>query len=466
MHDLRLKVLRESGKTTSRKARSRPESTRGSTMNSPSASPLPSQYNSPAQSRAGSRYASEEELSDDEFDDSMTTSTMSNGSEVPEEAQGVTWQSLLQDRIAELQDRKRSSVKGRETTISSYLNIIKHHYAGRQIGSSAAEIISSLLRSVRTGGSATEKALALQAIQATLLTSPSEALFDDLDHPLHTACEDEEDSEVKASAVQAMAVATLFAGGSETAAEQFLDFLISIIESDGEAVGAVDSGHVVTAALQAWSFVASQIDDISPQAFEAMEAFVEQLDSTDVEVQTSAGANIALIFEAARDEEEETGETFNLQYDPKRLISRMAEASKPAAKQTSRKDRRHLRKHFASIVTSLEHGKGPGYSTSGRPASNPHTGGSKVEHDREVNEFGYREKLRVGDTVVVVDSWSLLARIETVRNVLGGGFPTHFNDNPTVADLLGNPEMEEVSAAYSSYSRDVGDSKRSKKMRR
>ena len=40
---------------------------------------------------------------------------------------------------------------------------------------------------------------------------------------------------------------------------------------------------------------------------------------------------------------------------------------------------RHLRKHFASIVTSLEHGKGPGYSTSGRPASNPHTGGSKVE---------------------------------------------------------------------------------------
>ncbi|CRK22796.1 hypothetical protein BN1708_017975, partial [Verticillium longisporum] len=80
-----------------------------------------------------------------------------------------------------------------------------------------------------------------------------------------------------------------------------------------------------------------------------MDAFVEQLDSTDVDVQTSAGFNIAFIFEAARDHEEETGEVMNLQYDPKRLISRMAEASKPAAKGTSRKDRRHLRKNFASI---------------------------------------------------------------------------------------------------------------------
>ncbi|CRK43870.1 hypothetical protein BN1723_019334, partial [Verticillium longisporum] len=177
-----------------------------------------------------------------------------------------------------------------------------------------------------------------------------------------------------------------------------------------------------------------------------MDAFVEQLDSTDVDVQTSAGFNIAFIFEAARDHEEETGEVMNLQYDPKRLISRMAEASKPAAKGTSRKDRRHLRKNFASIVTSLEHGKGPGYSTSGRPASNPHTGGSKIEHDGDVQEFGYREKLRVGESIVLIDSWSLMARVDTVRNIVGGGFPAHFNDNPTVADLLNNPDTEEMPA--------------------
>ncbi|ROT35514.1 hypothetical protein SODALDRAFT_363351 [Sodiomyces alkalinus F11] len=456
MRDLRLKVLRESGKTVSRKARSRPESTQGSARNSP--------IGSPAVSRAGSRYASEEEISDDnEYDDSLTCSTLSNGSEfVSDETQASTWESLLQDRIAELQDRKRSNVKGRETTIASYLNLIKQHYAGREIGSSAADILSALMRSVRSGGSSAEKLLALKAVQATLLTCPSEALFEDLYTPLQTACEDEEDSDVKAAAVLAMAMAALFAGGSEAAAEEFLDFLISIVDSDGEAVSAVDSGPVVTAALQSWAFVASQMDDIAAQVYDAMEAFVEQLDSTDVEVQTSAGFNIAFIFEAARDEEEETGEPLRLQYDPKRLVSRMAQISKPAVRQMSRKDRRHLRKHFASIVTSLEHGKGPGYSTSGRPASNPHTGGTKVEHDQEMSEFGYREKLRIGDTVVVVDSWSLLARIETVRNVLGGGFSVHFTDNPTVADLLGSPEMEQSTS--NSHSGETGA--RSKKNRR
>ncbi|KAF3353697.1 hypothetical protein VDGD_00292 [Verticillium dahliae] len=447
MHDLRLKVLRESGKTVSRKSRSRPESTRGSTMNSPSGSPGHSQYNSPAHSRAGSRYASEEEESEEDYDDSMTASTLSNGSEaVFDESQGAVWTQILQDRIVELQDRKRSSVKGRETALVSYLHLLKQHYADRQVGSSSHEIVTALMRSVRSGGSTLEKSLALQALQVTLLTSPSDSLYDDIYQQIETACEDDENAEVKAAAIQAMAVTALYGGGSETAAEELLEFLVGVVESDGESVGAGDNGDVVVAALQSWAFVASQIDDISELVSAAMDAFVEQLDSTDVDVQTSAGFNIAFIFEAARDHEEETGEVMNLQYDPKRLISRMAEASKPAAKGTSRKDRRHLRKNFASIVTSLEHGKGPGYSTSGRPASNPHTGGSKIEHDGDVQEFGYREKLRVGESIVLIDSWSLMARVDTVRNIVGGGFPTHFNDNPTVADLLNNPDTEEMPA--------------------
>ncbi|KAL9946794.1 hypothetical protein D7B24_005110 [Verticillium nonalfalfae] len=447
MHDLRLKVLRESGKTVSRKSRSRPESTRGSTMNSPSGSPGHSQYNSPAHSRAGSRYASEEEESEEDYDDSMTASTLSNGSEaVFDESHGAVWTQILQDRIVELQDRKRSSVKGRETALVSYLHLLKQHYADRQVGSSSHDIVTALMRSVRSGGSTLEKSLALQALQVTLLTSPSDSLYDDIYQQIEKACEDDESAEVKAAAIQAMAVTALYGGGSETAAEELLEFLVGVVESDGESVGAGDNGDVVVAALQSWAFVASQIDDISELVSAAMDAFVEQLDSTDVDVQTSAGFNIAFIFEAARDHEEETGEVMNLQYDPKRLISRMAEASKPAAKGTSRKDRRHLRKNFASIVTSLEHGKGPGYSTSGRPASNPHTGGSKIEHDGDVQEFGYREKLRVGESIVLIDSWSLMARVDTVRNIVGGGFPTHFNDNPTVADLLNNPDTEEMPA--------------------
>ncbi|KAK1980254.1 IFRD domain-containing protein [Colletotrichum cereale] len=470
MHDLRLKVLRESGKTLSKKARSRPESARASMRNSPNGSPAHSQINSPAHSRAGSRYASEEEGSDDEYDDNMTMSTISNGSEAAlDDAAEASWAQLLQDRIVELQDRKRTNTKTRETTLMSYLHLVKHHYGGRQIASSLTEVITALMKNIRSGGSSLERLMSLKSLAATLLNVPSDALFDDIYPQLEKTLEDDDDNDVKAAVIWAMAITAMYGGGGEEAASELLDYLVTIVESDGEAVGAADNGDVVTSALEAWALVASQMDDISENVYSAIDAFVEQLDSTDVEVQASAGFNIAFIFEAARDQEEETGEPMNLQYDPKKLIARMAEASKPSVKQTARRDRRHLRKQFASIVSSLEHGKGPGFSSAGRPAFNPHTGGTKAdprsaprsEDDNDMRGFGYREKLRLGSSVVLIDSWSLMARVEAARTILGGGLPTHFNDNPTVADLLGGAETEEPSAqGYSLHPRD------SKKMRR
>ncbi|KAI3542469.1 IFRD domain-containing protein [Colletotrichum filicis] len=456
MHDLRLKVLRESGKTVSKKAKSRPESARASMRNSPNVSPGHSQINSPAHSRAGSRYASEDEGSDSDYDDGMTMSTLSNHSDTAlDEATEPNWAQLLQDRIVELQDRKRTNTQRREATLMSYLHLVKHHYGGRQVSNSLQDIVTALMKNTRSGGSSLERLMSLKSLSATLLTTPSDSLFEDIYPQLEKTLEDDDDNDVKAAAIWAIAVTTMYGGGGEESASELLEYLVTIVESDGESVGAADSGDVVTSALEAWAFVASQVDDITENVYSAIEAFVEQLDSTDVEVQASAGFNIAFIFEAARDHEEETGEPMNLQYDPKKLITLMAEASKPSVKQTARRDRRHLRKQFTSIVSSLEHGKGPGYSSASRPAFNPHTGGTKADpgagrrgddDDGENRAFGYREKLRLGSTVVLIDSWSLMARVEATKTILGGGLPTHFNDNPTVAELLDNAETEEAAA--------------------
>ncbi|OLN85543.1 Uncharacterized protein C20F10.03 [Colletotrichum chlorophyti] len=465
MHDLRLKVLRESGKTVSRKARSRPESARASTRNSPNGSPSHSQINSPAHSRAGSRYASEDEGSDDDYDDNMTMSTLSNASDTAlDDGTETMWTQLLQDRIVELQDRKRTNTKMRETTLMSYLHLVKHHYGGRQINGSLTEIVAALMKNIRSGGSTLERLMSLKSLQATLLTCPSDAVFDEIYHQLEKTLEDDDDNDVKAAAIWAMAITAVYGGGGEDAATELLDYLVTVVDSDGEVVGAGDSGDVVTAALEAWAFIASQIDDISENVHSAIDAFVEQLDSTDADVQTSAGFNIAFIFEAARDQEEETGEPMNLQYDPKKVIARMAEASKPSVKQTARRDRRHLRKQFSSIVSSLEHGKGPGFSSAGRPAFNPHTGGNKADHrsgDNDMQSFGYREKLRLGSAIVLIDSWSLMARVDAARTVLGGGLPAHFNDNPTVAELLGGAETEDSGHGYAARpSRDTKKTRR------
>jgi len=442
MSDLRRRAL-AGGKTISRKARSKPESGLSSGNHSPNGSPGNSRAGSRANSQPGSRYASEDEFaSDSENDDIMTMSTNSISGD---EDVANTWAERLQDRVTELQDRKRSSVQGREATLGGYAHLLKHHFAQRQLDRSVAEIMPILIRGVKSGHSDEERLRSLKAFTLTVLTCPSETVFEEAFSTLKAACHDAEEEEIKVEAIHALCIAVTYGGGSRQAAEETLDFLLEIIESDGQSVDASDSGAVVTTALQAWAFVASHMEDLTVQSEPAIEAFMEQLDSSDPDVQTSAGVNIALLFEAARDYEEETGESFDMQYNQHRIMTRMAEIVRDSSKTVSKKERRNLRANFASIVTSLERGKGPGYSTAGRSGPNPHKGGSRVDEQGDFREFGYREKIRIYHQFLLIDTWSLHARAELLKILLGGGFGIHYLENPVVRDILSSAEVEFIS---------------------
>lgn len=441
MHDLRKKALLESGKTISRKARSRPDSKIATPITSPGHSP----HSSRNASRAGSRYASENEnSSDSDLDDVMTTSTAS-GSDLGggEEDNTRPWTDRLAMRVTQIVaggrsgERKKMSNQEREDMLKSYLHLVRHYYVQSEIRSSMDEIVLGLVRSARTGGSANERALALRALAVTILTNPTDTVLDQHVSSLKSAAESDEEEEVKIAAIYALAVAAMYGDGSTEAAEDMLQYMIDIVESDGHIVDAPDSADVVVAALKSWGFIAGHLEDLSDQSEQAMEAFVEQLDSTDAYVQTSAGDNIALLFETAREMEAETGEKLNFKYDPKRLAQQMRNASR-GSKGMSKRDRRHLKGDFTSIVTGLERGKGPGYSTAGFPMSNPHKGGSAVNsaHGDDVNEFGYRQTIYVGKERLTIDSWSLSAKVEFLRIVLAGGFPTHLGKNETVQEML------------------------------
>ncbi|KAK3956980.1 interferon-related developmental regulator-domain-containing protein [Pseudoneurospora amorphoporcata] len=453
MHDLRKKALLESGKTVSRKARARPDPPRSAGAlspgdGSPASSRPGSRAPSMAGSRAGSRVPSEDEASDYEYDDAMTLSSANSvsGEDVYEDDTNNTWPERLQDRISELQDRKRSSVQGREVTLKAYVHILKHHYAQKYIERNISDINAALIRSIRSGSSDQERLFALQALTASILTCPSETIFDHVWSVLKGATEDGEEDKIKVEAINAISIAVTLGGGSSSAAEEVLDFLLEIIESDGQTVGAPDNGSVVSAALHAWAFVASYVDDLSVQSDQAMEAFMEQLDSTDSDVQTGAGVNIALLFEAARDYEEETGKNSDMQYNQHRIMTRMAEIVRDSSKTVSKSDRKQLKANFQSIITSLERGLGPGYSTAGRGAANPHTGGSKLETgaggEEGFVEFGYREKLRIHNQSLIIDTWSLHARVETLKTVLGGGLATQYIENPAVREVLEGADVE------------------------
>ncbi|KAI1331853.1 interferon-related developmental regulator-domain-containing protein [Xylariaceae sp. FL0255] len=440
MHDLRKKILLESGKTVSRKARSRPDSLGAS----PVSSPIPSR----GTSRANSRYASEEEsLSDSDYDDSLTNSVVNSddGEELT-----ASWTDKLRDRITEVLDRKKTSTTGRQTTLASYSHVIRHHYAAEHIEMQLNELVPAILKSVRSGSNDDEILAAIKALALTIVSTESDTIYDRVYPVLKTICQDSGEESVKIEAIQAMSIAAMCGGGSESAADELMNFLLEIIESDGHSVAAGDSAPVVGAALVAWGFVASNIDDLQDQSDQALEAFTEQLDSSDVDVQVAAGTNIALIFEAVREYEEETEQGSNLQYDQHKLIQRMTALVRESSKSISRKDRKRLHASFNSVLTSLEHGKGPGYSTARRSASNPHTGGNKVDFDEEYREYGYREKIRIHNISMTIDTWSLSTRVAMLRSVLGAGLATHYMENPVVKDLLSSAQVEFVSTPSAS----------------
>ncbi|KAI0012539.1 interferon-related developmental regulator-domain-containing protein [Xylariaceae sp. FL0662B] len=440
MPDLRKQIFLESGKTVSRKARSRNQSTGVS----PAGSPAPSRGGSRANSRTRGASEEEEVVSDSEYADSLASSQVN--SEDGEEEPGISWDHLLRDHIAGIVDRKRSNAEGRKLKLTAYANCIRRHpTATESIDSQLRELIPALLQSARNGSTREETIAALKALEVTMLSTDSEAhdaVYARVYPVLKGVCEDSDEESVKVEAIQALSIAAVCGGGSETTAEDLMEFLIEIVESDGHVIDAGDNGPVVSAALTAWGFVASNVSDLGDQSAQALEAFTDQLDSADVEVQIAAGKNIALLLEAAREYEEETDEPWNMQYDQEKLIRRVTALTKESAKSISKKNRKQLHASFNSVLTSIELGKGPGYSTARRMASNPHTGGSKSEFNDDFQEYGYRETISFGNISMLIDSWSLLAQTETLKAVLGGGLAIHYMENPVVKELLRDAHAE------------------------
>lgn len=72
------------------------------------------------------------------------------------------WRTVLSDRIAELLDRKRSSVQGRERCLAIYTRILTTQYAQEEIRGKEAELVSAFLKSIKAESSEKETVLAIK----------------------------------------------------------------------------------------------------------------------------------------------------------------------------------------------------------------------------------------------------------------------------------------------------------------
>ncbi|KAH7148863.1 interferon-related developmental regulator-domain-containing protein [Dactylonectria macrodidyma] len=440
MNHARVKALKGNGKTTSNKAI---KSGRASLSTTPRNSPMASLLTSPAHSAAPSQAGSD--FSDDDDFDIASVSDDSFGSSVENIEEGISTFDAKQ-LIAELQDRKRNNAESRERFLELFISLVRCRYTSQThewLDEAATELGELFIRSANRGMTARERQLSLWAFILTVCTSEDADVFEHGQNTLRQIITEDDDEECKVWAIYALCVAVLYGGGSEEAAQETLDYLVDIVQTDGESIEAHDNGLIVAASLQAWAFVASHVDDLSATADIAMDAFVEQLDSTDVKVQSHAAACIALIFEESRNHEEETGEPFQLPYDPQRLTGRMAELAKQSSKSVSKKHRKELREGLTNVVTSLERGVGPGYSAAGfAPDKRNRLAVSDANEDGIV-EFGYRLKLRSGNNVATIDTWSLSSRVDMLKVIFGGHLQKHIFINPVVSECLSDAEFNQ-----------------------
>jgi hypothetical protein len=281
------------------------------------------------------------------------------------------------------------------------------------------------------------------AIALTIITVPSEHTYDAVFQAIKRTYNNSEFHAVKAVAIHTLSAAAIYGGASDPEIEEIMDEFLEIIESDGSSIEAADSGEVVAAACQAWGFLATSIDDMEDRTEAAVDAFVEQLESSDTRVQVAAGENIALLFEKsytareaddgpASDEEDEEGyiidsslvKRYDVYRQKNQLEHTLAQLATESSKRIAKKDRKALHTNFADILNTVEHpSRGPRY----QKAIDQETG----------RRYGSRMTVRIHKTgSMKIDKWWKLLRLQAMRRVLGGGFVMHYENNEVIFDSL------------------------------
>jgi hypothetical protein len=227
---------------------------------------------------------------------------------------------------------------------------------------------------------------------------------------------------------------------------EIMNTFIDIIVSDGDSINAQDEGNVVIAALEEWGLLATEIEDLEHETEDAMDAFVEQLDSADSGVQIAAGENIALLYEKSLTPQEEDehveedadsddpehvrdGERLVKRYTVYRrqdqLLRTLDELANVSTRRISKKDRKALHSSFADIRNTVEKpSRGPAYST--------------ALHEETGKAYGAgRMKVKINKNVEVkIDKWWKLQRLNALRRTLQGGFIYHYDQNEMVSTAL------------------------------
>lgn len=283
----------------------------------------------------------------------------------------------------------------------------------------------------------------------TLMTSPSDLIYEAASTPLKRAISHSASTASKAAAIHTLGTCTFYGGASDDEILENMEFFLEIVTSDGYTISAPDEPEPVTAALEEWGFLCTLVEDMSDQSEDAVEAFAEQITSSFPSVQIAAGENIALLFEKSFrqvDPEEDSLADFpdsEIMSDPDetpgvpklirlypayrrtdQLIHSLQSVASISTHHLSKTDRKALRTNFADIVNSVEYPtRGPRYQNA-------------ISHETG-KRYGSRMVVRIHNAGVMrIDKWWKLTRLQGLKRVLQGGFVGHYEKNEVVFETL------------------------------
>lgn len=335
-----------------------------------------------------------------------------------------------------------------------------------ELNGTVEDLLAAFARSVRTEVSTREATLALRAIELLAISAFDNTIYENAEPLLTRTIRDSTSAVIKAAAIQCLGACTIFGGAGTDGILEQMAFLLDIVASDGQSVDAKDDPTVVTAAIQQWGFLATEVDDFEEESEEAVQIFMDQLDSTDSNVQISSGENIALLYEKSYtpeeddDDEDEGGgdsdesdehehdhstgpklvKRYNAYHNTPELESQLHNLATIHTKQISKRDKKSLHSNFASILTTVENPRrGPRYNTAIDQNTNRHYGSTLTV---KIGRHG----------VMSIDRWWKWVRLTALRRVLQGGFAEHyFQGNRSVLNSL--PVMMRMADQGSSVDR-------------
>jgi Interferon-related developmental regulator (IFRD) len=329
--------------------------------------------------------------------------------------------------------------------LASFVRILTAHHLADELYGRVADLIPALLRSIKAESTERETILALKAIALTIISFQDDTNYDGLSAQLKRTICDTQSLPTKAAAIHCLGTCIAFCGAGDEEIMEVLNFLLEIVSSDGSFVDATDDADTVIAALQQYGFLSTYIEDLEAESEDAVATFVDQLDSSNVEVQITAGENIALLYEKSYTpmEEDDTvsdledteanssssgGDNDSGHSSGPKLIKRynayhntyqVAEKTQSLASLSTRKLNKHEKKRlhqsFASVHITIE---------------NPRRGLQTNSASRMTVRIHREGEMRV-------DRWWKLMRLQALRRLLQGGFVNHyFEGNKQVLDTL------------------------------